>query len=78
MKIGVTTNKPQKMQIRGRGLPGQGSVDEVLFEDEVELDAGQNEFIYYYWGFPVAPTITLELQPEDNTETVLDYIDLIP
>jgi len=78
MKIGVTTNKPQKMQIKGRGLPGQGSVDEVLFEDEIELNEGQNEFIYYYWGFPVAPTIVLELQPEDYTETVLDYIDLIP
>jgi hypothetical protein len=78
MKIGVTTNKAQTMKIKGRGLPGGGSVDEVLFEDEIELDEGQNEFIYYYWGFPVAPTITLELQPEDNTETVLDYIDLIP
>jgi hypothetical protein len=78
MKIGVTTDKPQTMKIKGRGLPGKGSVDEVLFEDEIELDAGQNEFTYYYWGFPVAPTITLELQPEDNTETVLDYIDLIP
>jgi hypothetical protein len=78
MKVGVTTDKPQKMQIKARGLPQQKSVDEVLFEDEIDLSKGQNEFIYYYWGFPVAPRIVLELQPENNTETVLDYIDLIP
>jgi len=78
MKVGITSDKPQTIKIKGRGLPGGGSVDEVYFEDEVEIDAGQNEFIYYYWGFPVAPTITLELQPEDKTETVLDYIEVYP
>ena len=78
MNIGLTSNRPQTIKIKGRGLPGGGSVDEVFFEDEVTIEAGQNEFTYAYWGFPVAPSITLELQPEDKTETVLDYIDVYP
>jgi len=76
MRIGITSNKPQKIMIRGRGT--KGAYQNVLFSDSFEVEKGQNEVIYNVAGFPVVPRFTLELQPENNTKTVLDYLYVIP
>lgn len=76
MKIGITSNKSQKIQIKGRGT--KGSYQNVLFSDSFKVDKGQNEVVYYVTGFPVVSEFTLELQPQDGTKTVLDYIEVYP
>ncbi|MCD6164243.1 MAG: hypothetical protein J7J30_02240 [Candidatus Odinarchaeota archaeon] len=76
MRIGITSDKSQKIQIKGRGL--EGSYHNVLFEDSFEVDEGEQEVIYNVFGFPVVPKFTLELQPQDHCKTVLDYLDTIP
>jgi hypothetical protein len=76
LKIGMTSDKPQTVAIRGRGT--KGAFENVLFEDSFNIDAGESEVTYNVFGFPTAPSFTLELQPEDNTQTVLDYIEIFP
>jgi len=76
MRIGLTSNKAQMVQIRGRGT--KGSYHNVLFEDSFQIDKGESEVIYYVTGFPFVGAFTLELAPEDNTETVLDYLEVYP
>jgi len=76
MRIGITSDKPQKITIRGRGT--KGAYHNVLFSDTFEVDKGQNEVIYYVTGFPTVGTFTVELQPRDGTKTVLDYLYVYP
>jgi len=30
------------------------------------------------FGFPAVPAMVIEIQPEDNTKTILDYYEVIP
>ncbi|MBU2534520.1 MAG: hypothetical protein KKB37_17405 [Alphaproteobacteria bacterium] len=76
MRIGLTSNKPQTVAIRGRGT--KGAFQDVLFEDSFDIEAGESEAIYNVFGFPFAPAFTLELQPKDGTSTILDYLDAFP
>jgi hypothetical protein len=76
MKIGITSDVDQSIALKGRGT--QGSYHNVLFSDSFKVSKGSNEIIYNVFGFPVVSSFTLELQPQDNTQTVLDYIDTIP
>jgi hypothetical protein len=76
LRIGLTSNRNQDVVIRGRGV--KGSYHQVLFEDAFSVKAGGNEVIYNVYGFPHVSSFTLELQPSDNTQTVLDYIDVFP
>lgn len=76
LKIGFTSDKSQTIIIRGRGT--KGSYENILFEDSVNIEAGESEVIYNVMGFPFVSAFTLELQPSDNTQTVLDYIEILP
>jgi len=76
LRIGITSDKSQKILIRGRGT--KGSYERVLFEDSFEVDAGESEVVYNVLSFPSVPAFTLEIQPSDNTQTVLDYIEIAP
>lgn len=76
MRIGISSDKPQTIQIRGRGP--SGSFHNVLFEDSFDVSKGENEIVYYVTGFPFVQNFTLELQPQDGTETVLDYLEVYP
>jgi hypothetical protein len=76
LRIGLTSDKPQTMVIKGRGA--KGSYENVLFEDKFDVEAGENEVIYNVFGIPFVGAFTLELQPSDNTEAVLDYIEIFP
>ncbi len=76
IKIGLTSDRDQKVVIRGRGV--KGSYENVLFEESFNISKGESEVVYNMLRFPNIPSFTLEIQPEDNTQTVLNYIDLIP
>jgi hypothetical protein len=76
MRIGLTSDKSQTVALRGRGV--KGSFENVLFEEKFNVDAGESEVVYNVFGFPTVPSFTLELAPSDNTQTILDYIDIVP
>ncbi|MEM1690494.1 MAG: hypothetical protein QXG48_02780 [Thermofilaceae archaeon] len=76
LRIGITSDKPQEILIRGRGT--KGSYERILFEDSFEVDAGESEVVYNVFSLPSVSAFTLELQPSDNTQTVLDYIEILP
>ncbi|RLF58196.1 MAG: hypothetical protein DRN25_05530 [Thermoplasmata archaeon] len=76
MKINITSDKAQVIQIKGRGT--KGSYHNILFEDSFEVEPGENEIIYNVMSLPFVPQFTLELQPENQTKTVLDSLISVP
>jgi hypothetical protein len=76
LRMGLTSNRDQRVVVRGRGV--KGSYHSVLFEDSFKISAGENEVVYNVLGFPYVSSFTLELQPSDGTQTVLDYIEVFP
>lgn len=76
LRVGLTSDKPQTMTLRGRGV--KGAFQDVLLEDSVNVEAGESEVVYNVFGFPLTPAFTLELQPQDGTSTILDYLEAFP
>ena len=76
LRIGITSDKPQTITVRCRGTKGE--FENILAEDSLRIDAGESEVIYNVIGVPFVRAFTLELAPSDNTQTILDYIDMIP
>lgn len=74
--IGLTSDKSQNVVIKGRGV--RGEYERVIFENSVKIDAGQSEVILNVFALPFVGPFTLEIQPSDNTQTVLDYIEILP
>lgn len=75
MRIGMTTDTPQSIEVKGRSLSDYTG---VLFSDKFDIDSGESETLYGVLGFPFVGDFLLEMQPQDNTQTVLDYIETIP
>lgn len=75
MRMGITSDKPQTIGIKGRSLTDYTG---VLFEDSFPIDSGESETIYNILGFPFVGDFLLEIQPEDNSQTILDYIETTP
>ncbi|MBO3754976.1 MAG: hypothetical protein FGF53_08920 [Candidatus Brockarchaeota archaeon] len=76
LRIGMTSDKPQTVAIRGRGA--KGAFENVIFEDSFNIDAGESEVVYNVFALPFVGAFTLELQPSDHTQTILDYVEIIP
>ncbi len=76
LRIGLTSDKSQTVVIRGRGT--KGSYHNVLFEDSFKVEAGESEVIYNVFGVPFVGDFTLEIAPSDNTQTILDYLEIFP
>jgi hypothetical protein len=76
LRIGLTSDRDQEVVIRGRGV--KGSYHRILFEDRFSVESGSSEVVYNVIGVPYVQSFTLELAPSDNTQTVLDYIDVFP
>jgi len=76
LRIGLTSDKGQTVAVRGRGI--KGSYEKVIFEDLFDVDSGESEVVYNIFGFPYVSSFTLELQPSDHVQTVLDYIEVVP
>jgi hypothetical protein len=71
----MTSDRAQTVVLRGRS---SGDYTKVLFEESVSIDAGENEFTLAVIGLPFVPQFVLELQPEDNTLTTLNSLDVTP
>ena len=76
-EFSISTNKPQTVVLRARNVD---DYRDVLFEDKdsITLREGQNVIQYPIFGFPVVPAMVIELAPEDNTKTILDYWTVTP
>ena len=74
-EFSISTDKPQTVVLRARNVD---DYRDVLFEDKIKLQKGQNIVYSPIFGFPVVPAMVIELQPEDNTSTILDYWTAYP
>jgi len=74
-EFSITTDKPQTVVLRARSVD---DYRDVLFEEKISLNKGQNIIDYPLFGFPVVPTMVIELQPANNTKTILDYWAVYP
>jgi len=63
------------MTIRGRNI---NNYTQVLFEDTIKLEEGTATYIYAISAFPFTPSFILELQPENQTKTVLESLTTTP
>jgi len=75
LRVGITSDRSQSMVIRGRS---SSDYTKTYFEDKIDVEAGEAEYILTLVSFPVVPTIVLELQPEDRTQTTLNNLDVFP
>jgi len=75
MRTNLTSDKPQTLVLRGRS---SSDYTNVAFEETVDVDAGENEFIMNVFGFPFVPSFVLEVQPEDRTSTTLNKLEVFP
>jgi len=75
LTIGITSDRDQSMVIRGRS---SSDYTKVYFEDKISVEQGEVEYVYTLTSFPAVPTVVLELQPEDNTQTTLNKLDVFP
>jgi len=75
LKINMTTDKAQTITLRGRS---SSDYTNEVFEQTVDLDAGENEFTLAVLGFPAVPAFVLEIQPEDRTSATLNVMEVYP
>lgn len=75
MSLGFTSGKDQKIAMSMRDT---GDYTQVISSDELEIPAGESSMDYFILGFPFVENFVLHLQPEDNTETVLDSLTVTP
>jgi len=74
-RIGVTSDRDQSIRLTLRS-----NVDwsRVVAEDTLEVREGESEIRYVTHGFPHVPSLVFHFQPEDGTQTILDYLTTIP
>jgi hypothetical protein len=75
-RIRITSDREQEIVIRGRGT--RGSYETVVYETKFKVDVGENEIVYNLAGIPFVQSHTVEIQPSDNTQTVLDSFEVFP
>jgi hypothetical protein len=75
-RIRITSDKEQEITLRGRGT--RGSYETVLYETKFNVEAGDNEVVINIVGIPIVQSHTVEIQPSDNTQTVLDSFEVFP
>jgi len=74
--IRMTSDREQEVTLRGRGI--KGSYETVIYETKFKIESGENEIICNVVGVPFVQSHTIEIQPSDHVQTVLDYIDVFP
>jgi len=75
-RIKVTSDKEQEIIVRGRGV--KGSYEKVYYEGKFKVTSGGSEVVCNVTGIPFVQAHTVEIQPADNTQTVLDSLEVFP
>jgi len=76
MRIGITSNKDQTVDVKIRGPLGK--YQDIFDQTKVAVPAGENEIIMWTTGFPSVDRFTLHIQPQNGVKTVLDYVKILP
>lgn len=76
LKVGITSGRDQKVVYTARGE--KGSYHIKYWSKEVSTPKGSSETVLTVTGFPFVKPFTLEIQPEDGSEAVLDYVEVYP
>jgi hypothetical protein len=72
----ITSDREQEIVLRGRGT--RGSYETVIYETKFKVESGENEVVCNLVGIPFVQSHTVEIQPSDNTQTVLDSFEIFP
>jgi hypothetical protein len=75
-RIRITSDREQEVVLRGRGI--KGSYETVIYETKFKIESGENEIACNVVGIPFVQSHTIEIQPSDNTRTVLDSFEVFP
>ena len=75
VEMKVTTNKSQTLQLTARDPNDYTS---EFFTDKFNLSSGENVIRFHVVGIPYVGPMVIQLQPEDNTNTSLDYYKVYP
>jgi hypothetical protein len=75
-RIRITSDREQEVVLRGRGT--RGSYETVVYETKFKIESGENEVLCNVIGIPFVQSHTVEIQPSDNTQTVLDSLEVFP
>jgi hypothetical protein len=75
-RIRITSDREQEITLRGRGT--RGSYETVVYETKFKVESGENEVLCNVVGIPFVQSHTVEIQPSDNTQTVLDSFEVFP
>lgn len=69
--VNLTSDKNQTIRIAGRS---PGDYTKVIFEQNIEVSAGESEISYMLIGLPGATDHVLQVQPENETATIINSI----
>jgi hypothetical protein len=75
-RMRITSDREQEIVLRGRGT--RGSYETVIYETKFKVESGENEVLCNIVGIPFVQSHTVEIQPSDNTQTVLDSFEVFP
>jgi hypothetical protein len=75
-RIRITSDKEQEVTLRGRGI--KGSYETVIYETKFNIESGENEVVCNVVGVPFVQSHTVEIQPSDRVQTVLDSFEVFP
>jgi hypothetical protein len=75
-RIRITSDREQEVVLRGRGT--RGSYETVVYETKFKIESGENEVLCNVAGIPFVQSHTVEIQPSDDTQTVLDSLEVFP
>jgi hypothetical protein len=75
-RIKITSDKDQEVIVRGRGV--KGSYEKIYYEGKFNVKSGGSEVTCNVMGMPFVQAHTVEIQPADNTQTILDSLEVFP
>jgi hypothetical protein len=75
MSIGLTSDRQQKV---GMVMRSSDDFTNVLNSDTLDIPAGESVVDYFILGLPFVEPFVLQLQPENNSETILDSLTVTP
>ena len=75
VEMSVSSDKAQTLSMNARSTD---DYTDVMFSDRFALSKGENAISHQVLGFPFVVPMVIELQPENETSTVLNYYRVSP
>ena len=75
VEMSLSSDKIQRVDLNARSTD---DYTDILFSDRFALSPGENIVSLQVFGFPLVPPMVIELQPENETSTILNYYKVTP